>query len=140
MWRRVCDIKLTYRIDRLLPRNEVETEDFTGIRNFLTDKLEFARLGVSLPPRLREFGWTENDPDDEKLMAVKNAVVTVEARPPIQDKLDDPVNISVMHDNAHICDSTTGRIRIRRPCRANVVFQTVDPLSRELSFTEILSW
>ena len=116
----------------------METQDFTGLRSFLTDNLEFARLGVSIPPRLPKYGWTEVGAEEEPLISMKPAIVTVEAPPAIQYAIGDPVVTTTASDVAGLFDTASGTIQVKRTNRGRVVFQTIDPLKRKIEFTEIL--
>ena len=137
-WRSVCEINLTYVVTREVLRNEVKTQEFTGLRNLLTDDLEFAHLGVSIPPRIPEYGWTKIGPEEEEMISTKPAIVTVEAPSPIQYEIDKPEATETLSNVGRIVDSDTGLIKVRRTNRARVVFQTMNPLKRELKFTEML--
>jgi len=77
-WRHASDLKLSYIVNRQLLRNELETTEFTGLRNHLTGKLEIADLKITVPPRLPENGWSELTEDDASLVSEENVIVTVE--------------------------------------------------------------
>ena len=138
-WRPVCEVSFTYMVERMVLRNEVETQDFTGIRNLLTDNLEFAHLGVSIPPRMPEYGWTAIGPEEERIISMKPAIVTVEAPPPIQHAISDPVKSKTLSNIGNVMDSAHSAIRIRRKNRGKIVSQTMNPLIRQIEFAEILA-
>jgi len=77
-WRNASDLKLSYIVNRQLLRNELETTEFTGLRNHLTRKLEIADLKITVPPRLPEHGWSELTEDQASLVSEENVIVTVE--------------------------------------------------------------
>jgi len=137
-WRPIREIDLTYRVERVALLNELETEEFTGIRNLLTDNLEFAHLGVSIPPRLPKYGWTEIDIEEEQSFSMKPAIVTVEAPRAIQYSATDPVETTTLADNARLYDASRNTIKIKRAGRYRVVFQTIDPFKRKIELTEII--
>ncbi|MFI4848976.1 MAG: restriction endonuclease [Gimesia chilikensis] len=137
VWRPICEFDFTYRVERVALLNELETEEFTGIRNLLTDNLEFAHLGVSIPPRLPKYGWTETDIEEEQSIAMKPTIVTVEAPRAIQYSITDPVETTTLADNVGMLDANSNTMKIKRGGRYRVVFQTIDPFKRKIELTEI---
>ena len=85
-WRPVSELKCTYVVERRILRTEVETNEFTGLRNYLTGDLTIARLGVAIPPRLPEHGWAELRPDEEALISTTPAIISVET--PVMRPID----------------------------------------------------
>lgn len=77
-WRHVSDLKCNYMVTRHVLRNELETRDFTGLRNLLTGDLTISKLKILMPPRLPEHGWVEIPDHDEKFISIEPAIVTVE--------------------------------------------------------------
>lgn len=84
-WRNASDLKLSYTVNRQLLRNELETREFTGLRNQLSGKLEIADLKIAVPPRLPEHGWSELTDDEAILVSTENTFVTVEDPILLQD-------------------------------------------------------
>jgi len=77
-WRNTTDLKLAYTVNRHFLRNELETIEFTGIRNQLTGNVEIVELKIVIPPRLPEHGWVELNKDEEDFVSDDNVIVSVE--------------------------------------------------------------
>ncbi|NQU30067.1 MAG: restriction endonuclease [Anaerolineae bacterium] len=77
-WRNATDLKLTYIVNRHFLRNELETSEFTGIRNQLTGYIEIAKLNIIIPPRLPVHGWVELSKEEEDFVSDDNVIVSVE--------------------------------------------------------------
>ena len=77
-WRPVEELRCVYVVQRNLYRKDVQTEEFTGLRNCLTQDIEIARLGVPLPPLDHTKGWHSVDGSLEDLVAKERIILTVE--------------------------------------------------------------
>lgn len=77
-WQPVDEFRIIYVVEQNIYRKDVETREFTGLRNYLTENVEIVKLGVRLPPLKPEDGWVVIDQSLENLISKENLVVTVE--------------------------------------------------------------
>lgn len=77
-WRAVDTVKCVYIVKKEVFRKEVETEEFTGLKNFLSGDMEIAKLGVAVPPLNPANGWQKIDEELEELILKESILVTVE--------------------------------------------------------------
>ena len=78
-WRPVDEFKISYVVERNVFRKDVETEEFTGLCNYMTGDLEVGKLGIKLPPLNPKDGWVAIDQNIEDLISKENLIMTVEA-------------------------------------------------------------
>jgi len=77
-WRPVDEFKISYVVERNVFRKDVETEEFTGLRNYMTGDLEVGKLGIKLPPLNPKDGWVAINQSIEDLILKENLIITLE--------------------------------------------------------------
>jgi len=77
-WRPVEEFKCTYVVERQLYRKDVTTEEFTGLRNYITGNLEIQMLGVKIPLLGPKDGWAHLEQNLEELISKEALIITVE--------------------------------------------------------------
>jgi hypothetical protein len=77
-WRPVTEFRCVYIVQRNLYRKDVQTKEFTGLRNYLTQDVEVVKLGMQLPPLDHTKGWLSVDRSLEDLIAKEKIIVTIE--------------------------------------------------------------
>jgi hypothetical protein len=60
--RPVSELKCSYVVGKRTLRTEVETDEFTGLRNYLSGDLTIATLGVAIPPGCRSMDGQKSRP------------------------------------------------------------------------------
>jgi hypothetical protein len=76
-WRVVLKFGCHYKVAKDVFRKDVETEEFTGLKNYLSGKVEIAKIGVPIPPLNPNDGWERIDEGIEDLISRETVVVTV---------------------------------------------------------------
>lgn len=76
-WAKVDKFTCSYMIERKLYRKEVITEEFTGLKNYLTGDIEISKLTIKMPKLKPEEGWKEIDDSLFNLISKERLIVTV---------------------------------------------------------------
>lgn len=76
-WAKVDKFIWSYMIERKLYRKEVITEEFTGLKNYLTGDIEISKLTIKIPKLKPEEGWKEIDDSLFNLIGKERLIVTV---------------------------------------------------------------
>lgn len=77
-WRPVDEFRISYIVERNVFRKDIETVEFTGLRNYMTGNLEVGKLGIKLPPLNPIDGWVAIGQSIEDLISKENLIITVE--------------------------------------------------------------
>jgi len=76
-WVKVDEFACLYIVERRLYRKDVITEEFTGLKNYLTGDIEISKLIIQMPKLKPEEGWKEIDDSLFNLISKERLIVTV---------------------------------------------------------------
>ncbi len=76
-WAEVDKFACSYIVKSKIYRKEVGTQEFTGLKNFLTGNIEISKLSIEIPKLSIEDGWEQVNESLTKLINKERLIVTV---------------------------------------------------------------
>ena len=76
-WVKVDEFTCLYIVERRLYRKDLITEEFTGLKNYLTGDIEISKLIIEMPKLKPEEGWKEIDDSLFNLINKERLIITV---------------------------------------------------------------